>query len=255
MIKLFFQLLIIFILSHLRWVRVKNVKIICYSIKFEDLKALLYETYYIFKNGIYYFKSQNNAPFIIDGGSHIGTSVIYFKDIYPNAEILAFEPDEKIRGILKSNLTNNKVKGVDVEPVGLSNYDGRSRFNPDSSNGGRIESGGTKIIEIRRLSPYIQKSVDFLKLNIEGEEAAVISELANSGKIWLVKEMVIEWHSFKKNGQNLSKLLKVLEENGFKYLISNFPGAPRGKFYLDETSQFFILIYAKRMDKKEKSFI
>src|SRR5437762_3374640 len=42
---------------------------------------------------IYHFDAQTSDPLIIDGGSNIGVSILYFKKTYPRARIVGFEPD------------------------------------------------------------------------------------------------------------------------------------------------------------------
>ena len=56
---------------------------------------------------IYYFKSPNISPFIIDIGAHIGISVLYFKQLYPNSNILAFEPNPISFDILQNQYRYN----------------------------------------------------------------------------------------------------------------------------------------------------
>src|ERR1044071_4816990 len=46
----------------------------------------------IFKRENYKVDFATNDPFIIDCGSNIGLSIIYFKTRYPNAKIIGFEP-------------------------------------------------------------------------------------------------------------------------------------------------------------------
>src|SRR6266487_3582389 len=45
-----------------------------------------------FKYNQYRFTADTSAPFILDCGSNIGVSVVYFKTLYPQAKIIAFEP-------------------------------------------------------------------------------------------------------------------------------------------------------------------
>ncbi len=40
----------------------------------------------------YYFRARRPDPVIVDGGSNIGMSVLFFKALYPDARVLAFEP-------------------------------------------------------------------------------------------------------------------------------------------------------------------
>lgn len=116
----------------------KKIKLFLADIYFTDLKALLYEIYYIFKNEIYYFKTEESAPFIIDGGAHIGTSIIYFKKLYPKSEIIAFEPDEHIFSLLNKNLQIDNLNDVVVIKSGLFERDDLLKFNSDDSDGGQL---------------------------------------------------------------------------------------------------------------------
>lgn len=244
-----FDLLLIYLFLRINNIfKLQKIKVDSFTIYFNDLAALLFEVYYIFKNEIYYFKSKERKPFIIDGGSHIGTSVFYFKKIYPESEIIAFEPDKNITVFLQRNLKANNINDVNVVQSGLFNQDGFINFNPDNSDGGKIEEVGDNIIKVERLSKYINKEVDFLKLNIEGSETSVIRDLNENKKISLIKEMVIEWHSFKGQKQTLSEILNILENNGFKYFIGNFPRAPKGKYFIDNGTQYYLLLYAKRIN-------
>jgi FkbM family methyltransferase len=221
--KINIDLLLIYILLKFNsFFNFKKVRLLSGRICFTDLRALLYEMYYIFKNEIYYFNTEEVKPFIIDGGSHIGTSVVYFKKLYPKSEIIAFEPDESIFALLKNNLRINGIDDVKIVQSGLFERDELLNFNADGSDGGKIEDDGGKVIKVERLSKYINKKVDFLKLNIEGSELSVIRDLNSSDKLSLVKEMVIEWHSFSGQKQSLAEILKILEDNGYKYFIGIF---------------------------------
>ena len=69
-------------------------------------------------------------------------------------------------------------------------------------------------------SKFIDETVDFLKLDIEGAELEVLEELAAFGKLNYVRQMVIEFHHHIKCGDDrMSHLLKLLEEHGFGYHV------------------------------------
>jgi len=74
-----------------------------------------------------------------------------------------------------------------------------------------------------------EDDVDFLKIDIEGAELDVIS---GSTKLNRVKKMFIEYHSFIDTPQQLSRLLAILEGNGFRYYID--------KVYSPETPYLLI---------------
>src|SRR5690242_15479864 len=62
-----------------------------------------------FINRIYQFDAVRQNPLIIDGGSNIGMSILYFKRIYPDARIIGFEPDPDIYQLLNNNLSKNNI--------------------------------------------------------------------------------------------------------------------------------------------------
>ena len=47
----------------------------------------------IFVRRIYHFESHRSDPLIIDCGSNIGLSILYFVSTYPSSRVIAFEPD------------------------------------------------------------------------------------------------------------------------------------------------------------------
>ena len=75
-----------------------------YLIKFQNPQAFLFSMIEIFKENIYFFEANNEKPLIIDCGSYIGTSILFFKIHYPDSRIISFEPDEENFKILSDNI-------------------------------------------------------------------------------------------------------------------------------------------------------
>lgn len=124
-----------------------------------------------FVSRIYHFDADRPEPRIIDGGGNIGMSVLYFKRVYPGARITCFEPDPAIFAMLEENLARNGLSDVRLIKAGLSGEAGEVSFTPDGTSGGQVVSSGGEIrVRVERLSDYLDEPVDFLKLNIEGEE-------------------------------------------------------------------------------------
>jgi hypothetical protein len=69
-----------------------------------DYMSFLFQYKEIFVDEYYRFKSDNNSPVIYDCGSNVGTSCAYFKMIYPNSVIKAFEAEKGITELLKPTL-------------------------------------------------------------------------------------------------------------------------------------------------------
>src|SRR3990167_3249761 len=63
---------------------------------------------------------------IIDGGSFIGLSCLYFKKKYPGARITIFEPDKNALSFLRKNIGANHIKNVEIIEKGLFRKDGET---------------------------------------------------------------------------------------------------------------------------------
>lgn len=187
----------------------------------------------IFKENPYQFKVNNIKPFIIDCGSNIGLATIYFKILYPEAEIVCFEPDPNAYFVLDKNMKVNNLKNVSLINAAVGAADSVINFygqvhpdNPDTRGNSIIELWGKQRQEDQsvpvkcvKLSSYINKEVDFLKLDIEGAEQQVLCELAD--KLSLIKEMSIEYHHSDKmqDVNNLDSIIRLLTKYHFDYEI------------------------------------
>ncbi len=177
----------------------------------------------IFDRQIYYFETTKSNPIIIDCGANIGLSVIYFKRRFPHAQVTAFEPDPTVFAALKENINNLNLDNVTLIEKGLGKNEETKSFFSEGADGGRIAtSHDTKkniSIQIDRLSKYIQGSVDFLKIDIEGAELETLEESKASLKN--VARIFIEYHSLADAPQGLQKILSILTETGFRYYIES----------------------------------
>ena len=70
-----------------RFKKIDNVKFLKYSISIVDARSFIYQFKEIFVDEVYKFNSESKSPVIFDCGSNVGTSVLYFKSIYPDAKI------------------------------------------------------------------------------------------------------------------------------------------------------------------------
>lgn len=222
-----------------------------YRIRVTDGRSFYIQCKDEFINQIYHFESVETRPFIIDGGSNIGMSIMYFKQLYPQAQIIGFEPDPEIFEILQENVRKNKLDDVTLVNAGLGAEDGTALFVADHSAGGRVSSkeDSTSSVKIQRLSSSIDRPVDFLKLNIEGEELPVLEELEAAGKLAKVKQLVLEYHGWANGEQRLGPLLTLLDRNEFRYLVHDFDNetgfATKPPFRIDAEKVWFCLVYAR----------
>jgi len=189
-----------------------------------DAASFLFMYKEIFDQEIYKFTTDNKSPYIIDGGANIGLASIYFKQLYPNAEILAFEPDKGIYEILKNNVQH--LKNISLINIGLWNEEKELTFFSEGADGGLIEEskknkGRYEVIKVESLRPFLNRTVDFLKLDIEGAEFTVLKDIRDC--LHNVQHIFVEYHSFVEDEQSLPELLAILKEAGFRLHV-NSPG-------------------------------
>jgi FkbM family methyltransferase len=199
-----------------------------------DSLSFLFQKEEIFQREVYYFESENKNPVIIDAGSNIGLSVIYFKKLFPEAKIIAFEPDPKIYQVLSSNLFIFDFNDVETHEIALSDSQKISKFRQDNSDSGSLMVDDDNQIDVKvdLLSNYITEEIDFLKIDIEGAEVGVIKEI--EPKLNLVRRIFIEYHSIRGQQQELDIILQILSRNGFNYNLFNQNNIYKNFFVGDE---------------------
>ena len=135
--------------------------------------------------------------------------------------------------------------------MAVMDYDGTISIYHDPENIGALhmsvhqerESKSKVDVECTTLDKFIDKPVDFLKMDIEGAETNVMNNLYEKGKLNLINQMVIEYHQHIKADQdNLSELLRQLEDSNFGYQLSANYDAP---YKAREFQDIFIYAYQK----------
>jgi FkbM family methyltransferase len=182
-------------------------------------------------DGEYDFVCEDSQPFIIDCGSHIGLSVLFFKSRYPHARIIAFEPDPDNYELLRENTANNELDAVVAVNAAVADYTGSATYyreifgdesSPDTrgysisrSWGERGHSQALKV-QTRRLLPYMQETVNYLKLDIEGVEQAVLEDI--EVHLERVQRLYVEYHGTCLNldENNLGVIVELLQHNCFE---------------------------------------
>ena len=137
----------------------------------------------------YYVPPAIRPRTILDIGSNIGASIIYFHHRFPDAKIFGFEPHPDTFRILKQNVAD--LPGVTVFKYGLGASQQRLAVRADKVNygafntRGRFKDRGAPAApvecEVRRLDEVLRElgitQVDLLKIDCEGAEGDVFSTL------------------------------------------------------------------------------
>ena len=193
-----------------------------YKITFTDGPTFLMSINELFINEFYKFRTNKNCPKIIDCGSYIGTSILYFKINYPNAIVIGFEPDEKNYSLLKTNLDNWNFSDTEAANAAIWINNESIAFNSAGNMSSRIETtvdenDSKKIVKCVRLKDLLNEEVDFLKIDIEGAEFAVLNDCSDNLKN--VKNLFVEYHGKYSELFKLNEILEILLHNNFKYYI------------------------------------
>jgi FkbM family methyltransferase len=226
------------------WSRGRETDLLDFHVSYLSDAPFRYALREVFFHGDYLFDTETNSPTILDCGANIGLATLFFKRLYPEARISCFEADPTTASILKKNVEQNHLRDVTVHNLMLSNIEGEHHFYIASDVAGSLRMSGTPdrisnhceiLVKAGKLSDYVDGPVDFLKMDIEGAEFDVMSELKSSGKISQIRRMVIEYHH-KIDGQPscLAKFLALLEDAGFEYQIAgNAKGVTRQNVFQD----------------------
>tara|TARA_A100001015_G_scaffold300267_1_gene385466 strand:- start:34 stop:789 length:756 start_codon:yes stop_codon:yes gene_type:complete len=181
---------------------------------------------------------------IFDVGSNDSDYSLLFNQIYPNAEIYAFEPNPYLIEIALKK--TKQFQNIKIIPKAVGNLNSLTALNIDQNSslttslavanknsttykikkflyGNKAEKKTT--IEIIKLDSFIKSDncPDFVKIDVEGFEEKVLKGLTNN--LTNIKLVMIEFH-FDKLYKEYSTLSihKLLTKNNFKLIKSiKFP--------------------------------
>jgi FkbM family methyltransferase len=205
-----------------------NGKLFKWKIRYLSKSSLVLLYSEIFARESYRFHSNNKNPVILDCGANIGMATLYFKWLYPDAQITAFEPDPTTFKTLSENVSANHLDNVITYNIALGGEDTEINFHVAEAGSLMMSAvqnrshGTTFRVPCKRLSTFITREIDLVKLDIEGMEGPVLDELSESGKLGMVREMIIEiHHNLPNSPTRLIRVLQRLEQAGFHYQITN----------------------------------
>jgi FkbM family methyltransferase len=194
------------------------------------------------------YDTRLKTPLIIDCGSNIGISVLYFKRIYPEVRIIAFEPEADNFALLRQNVEANCLQDVTIHNVALAGEPGEqflANSGGTSLNWQLADSAKGRVRVItQRLSTYIDRSVGLLKIDVEGAEELIIDDLIQTRKIDWIESVVLEYHK-SQHSQSVEGFISKLEMTGFK-CHTDLPGT------IPEANEFMIWAQRKNQDRNDR---
>lgn len=166
-----------------------------YPIHLSNYSADVSTLFQIFYAKEYELSKSINPYFIVDCGANIGLSAVYYANIYPNAKIIAIEPDKSNFYFLKKNTVNysnvvcinkaiwSKEKNLKIIDIGTGNW------SLQTVETNVIDDDSVSTITLTQiLDEYAVDSIDILKIDIEGAEKELFS---NNYEYWLYKTKII----------------------------------------------------------------
>ncbi len=162
----------------------------------------------IFIDEEYKFTTIKKPKIIIDAGANIGFASIYFSDLFPEAKIIALEPERNNFSLLKENVKDYKNifpleaalwsenKKIDLCDSGHGNW---GFMTYDKNEDIKTREHEVNAITVDRIMEMFNlDSIDILKIDIEGAEKEVFTDTSK----WIdqVDTLIVELHDRMKKG-------------------------------------------------------
>ncbi|WP_174279574.1 FkbM family methyltransferase [Sphingomonas bacterium] len=199
-------------------------------LRYSDAEGFAHSLVEIYRQQVYLFDDRTGSPHIIDAGANIGLSVLYFKDRFPRASVVAYEPDEEIFDMLADNV--GQLPDVTLHRAAAWIADTELTFYRERSLAGSVAADfdgrgdKVKVPAVRLRDEITKRRVTFLKIDIEGAENEVLFDIADV--LDNVERLFFEYHSVAGDRQRLGQLLNLVTERGFRFVINGThgPGLP-----------------------------
>jgi FkbM family methyltransferase len=229
--------------ANLNWFKIRKLKYSNHSVfhlkgrtvHFNNGIELLHSLKEIFVGDIYKMKFDTTTPYIIDCGANMGLSVLYYKQLAPDARIVAFEPDVNNFELLKKNVAGLSSVKILNQAIWKENI--ILKFAASGTLGSKIvtnNAGNTIDVQAVRLRDFLVEPVDFLKLDIEGAEYEVLKDCGE--KLQLAKNIFIEYHGHFNTLPQLNEILDLLVKNQFAYYIKEASDVYPTPFFREQTN-------------------
>lgn len=207
-----------------------RIRLMEYDISYADLCTVCPQWDDLFVQQSLRFDATHPAPRILDCGANIGLASLYFKRLYPQARITAYEADPELHALLVDNLQRNRAG--DIEAVQAAVWTGADGvdFRCEGADSGAIEAfagdtrGPTRRVRSVRLHDVIAaEPIDLLKLDIEGAELAVLSDCGE--QLRTVRSLLLDLHELSPR-RNTPAVLDLLTAHGFTYSLDRLTPLP-----------------------------
>lgn len=187
----------------------------------------------VFINDDYHYTTKEKA-FLIDIGTNIGITSLFFSKFDYIEKIFSFEPVKPTYEQAKYNFSlNSKICKVEtIKNIGLGKYKREEQFLFDSKVKGNTGLRGKNSpsysnnnaanlisVSINEASYEISEVLDqakllkvIVKMDCEGAEYEILENLYETGVINKIDVFLLEWHD-----KGIEPIEKILHDSGFEY--------------------------------------
>ncbi len=172
---------------------------------------------HIFRRREYEFECEVEPQTILDAGANSGLASIYFANRYPNARIIAVEPEQANYDLLVKNVEPypqvipvraalwNRNETIELVDPGLGEWGYMTRATSDPEITAPLLQEVEGITVDQLMERYQCTSIDLMKLNVEGAEREIFEDCG--GWIDRVHAVVVKMHDRLKPGCESSVLV------------------------------------------------
>ncbi len=202
-------------LRHWPPLKEKTISFSGLTVRLHDASAFLNMYENIFLHRYYWFKPVRQRPVILDCGANIGLASLWFARSYPGCVLHAFEPDPYLFELLRFNIHTNQVV-AELHQQAVWHTGRMVPFLPGKRQEGTIHTEGQLSVQAVRLNEVLTQfdQVDFLKLDVEGAEFAVLKDCRE--ELHRIQHLFVECHLNDGNISQMPELFNILTENHFR---------------------------------------
>lgn len=195
--------------------------------------------------------AQWPAPVLFDIGANIGLHSLRVAQAAPTARIVAFEPGRETFGMLTRNIARNELQGrIDARPLAVAERAGRATFHfcADDAYSSLVPDGRRAVqqsyeVEVIGLDEWMLAAgverPHFIKLDVEGAEAAAIAGARQTLQHWR-PELLVEIYQGDRPAGFADSLIEQIIALGYEpFVLQNGEPVPFARHDDNHFNYFF----------------
>jgi FkbM family methyltransferase len=160
---------------------------------------------------------------IVDVGSNVGYTCLYWLARFPQARVTAFEPHPVHVDLIRSHLEINNLKDkVVLHPAAAGAKEGQTFLTDDGGHSSTTLTAEANTIAVPQVDWFTEigsEPIDILKLDIEGGEYELLRDARFS--TLRISMIVMEWHTTREHPEGAEWCLSRLQSLGYSTMGSS----------------------------------